>query len=114
MRTIASLLNTVQVTANATTRAVERTAVSVSKVVDVVDHTTTGITNFSKMFENWSSDQLDNQIKSRETRAKADKVTRAIEEVKLDDALEELFKLQDERANRMNNFEERKAKFFAE
>ena len=66
------------------------------------------------MFENWSSDQLDNQIKSRETRAKTDKVNRAIEEVKLDDALEELFKLQDQRSNRMIDFEERKAKFFAE
>lgn len=114
MRTINTLLNTVNVTAEVATKGVIKGANVISNTVDVVDKTATSINNLTDMLVNWSEDLKQNQIQSRATRQKTDKVNRAIEEVKLDDALEELFKLQDQRSNRMSDFEARKAKFFAE
>lgn len=97
MRTFNSACNTITVSFDTLTKGIERTAHSLSSVIDAVDTSVSTINDLASIAKSWSEDLRWEQQKNRDTKRQEILVEAAIRRDQLDSAIEQLLQNRKER-----------------
>lgn len=107
MKTTSSMFTTVITAFDMTTAGIKRLGNSASAAIDVVDNVTASARYSTDILRKWSKDLLDESNLNRETKHREMLMEAEIRASKVDDALEELMRINKERPEGFSEFKDK-------